>query len=157
MFQIELRPQVFEFVTNLCQQKRPDNKRHVVVFMMIDKLKHAAALGLKAIVTQSANNAIFILRNEFAFHVPSIVRSVLQPVPCLFDAAAFCPDFFDEIQKECPSDINIDDPMNICIAAELPFHFKFDALAVFVSDHMTRLIEVRDQGCLLYTSDAADE
>ena len=148
MFQIDLRPRLFDFVRNLCQQKRPDNRRHVVVFTMTDKLKHATALGLKSIMSRFASNAVFILRNESGFHVPEVVQAVLQPVHLILDARAFCVDFGSLIGN---LDLNFNaqsfsDPMNICIAASAPPGVTFDGLERFVAESMRRLVELRGAG-----------
>ena len=155
MFQIEMRnhhvPELFDFVINLCQQQRPtgQNLRHIVVINMIDKMKPATALGLKSILTRFSCAAHFILRNDTGFYVSESVRVVVQPIKLMLHAPSFQTDFYAAISCSLPlGQTDYNDPMAMCIAAEAASTcplLQFNAVQVFVCNHMDKLLATADK------------
>jgi hypothetical protein len=142
MFHVNLSNQhsfdMFEFVTNSVQQKRPcgDASRHIVVFNIVDKLRHAVCLGIKSIVSKWSSNALFIIRNDGGYFLPLVVTAMFQIVRVSTSCCSFAKDFEHALGgKKLP--LVDKDPMNMCIALEGVA--PFDALQRYVYMTMDKL------------------
>lgn len=152
MFHVNLSNQhsfdMFEFVTNSVQQKRPcgDASRHIVVFNIVDKLRHAVCLGIKSIISKWSSNALFIIRNDGGYFLPLVVTAMFQTVR-VSCSSSFVEDFERALGgKKLP--LVDQDPMNMCIALEGVA--PFDALQNYVYMTIDKLVANVDKPINVY-------
>jgi hypothetical protein len=131
-------------IVNICQQKTVlGGKRHVIVMNIVDKLKSNIALAIKSIINKYTNNALFIVRNDNGVHIDEHLVASCLTVRLVFDHELFAADFANATGKKITT---FTDPMNMCIALDLPAGADLDPLQHFVSHHMTHMLNLLAKG-----------
>lgn len=142
-----------DFIINICEQKQiraGDYKRHVIVLNIVDTLKNGITLSIKSIMNKYVDNAMFIVRNDENFLIDSLIVNSGQRINLTIDNEMFVRDF------ERATGISVDgrffemEPMNVCIAAQIPAGGLHDVLGEFVAHHLSNMVLLYDQDIDVY-------
>lgn len=139
-----------DFIMNICEQKHVQaGKRHVIVFNIVDSLKNGMVLSIKSIMNKYIDNVMFIVRNDENFLIDPLILHSGVRINLAIDCAMFARDFDRAIGSPFKSDPTME-PMNICIAAQIPQGQCIDVLGAFVAHHMNNLVVLFDQDIDVY-------